>query len=149
VTPEDRDFLLRLHASARGDTLAVTGWSAEQQLAFSSMQLDAQTRDYAGRLGRHAHELILLDGRAAGRIWLVSRPEAIDLLDIALLPAFRARGIGTAIVSGVLAEADRAGAVVTIHVALGNPASRLYERLGFVALEGDQVYQRMQWPGRV
>ena len=53
-------------------------------------------------------------------------------MDIALLPEYRGRGIGTALLEELLVEADATGRRVTIHVERFNPARRLYERLGFV-----------------
>jgi ribosomal protein S18 acetylase RimI-like enzyme len=48
--------------------------------------------------------------------------------------------VGTALVQEVLEEARRAAKAVRIHVERGNPALRLYERLGFRLLEDRGVY---------
>jgi ribosomal protein S18 acetylase RimI-like enzyme len=67
------------------------------------------------------------------------------IVDIALLPEQRGKGIGTALLRDLLAEADGTGKRVTIHVERLNPALRLYERLGFrVAEEG--VYLFLERP---
>jgi GNAT superfamily N-acetyltransferase len=52
-------------------------------------------------------------------------------LTIALLPEFRGRGIGTQLLQHLLVRADERFARVSLSVTLGNPAARLYERLGF------------------
>ena len=70
-------------------------------------------------------------------------------IDIALLPAFRGRGIGSALITGLFAEADGALLPVRIHVEHANPAQRLYQRLGFAfAGEAGGVYRLMERPPR-
>ncbi len=69
----------------------------------------------------------------------------IRIVDIAIAPAFRGRGAGTAVLAGVIAEASATGKVVELHVETSNPALRLYRRLGFVQTEAMAPYLRMQW----
>ncbi len=45
---------------------------------------------------------------------------------------------------GFLAEADAAGATVTVHVERTNRARRLYERLGFAVAAEDPVYVTLE-----
>ena len=52
-------------------------------------------------------------------------------MDLALLRAFRGRGVGTTLLKQILAEGQRLGTSVTVHVEMFNPALRWYERLGF------------------
>jgi ribosomal protein S18 acetylase RimI-like enzyme len=48
----------------------------------------------------------------------------------------------------MLAEAERAGKPVRIHVEKLNPALRLYERLGFTRIADKGVYWFLEWvPG--
>ncbi len=71
--------------------------------------------------------------RVAGfcAFWLVV--DEIHINNVALRPAFRARGLGTALLTHVLAEARRLGARrATLEVRASNiGAQRLYQRLGF------------------
>jgi ribosomal protein S18 acetylase RimI-like enzyme len=69
----------------------------------------------------------------------------IRIIDIALLPEHLNRGIGTQLISELLAEAASAGLPVTIHVKSSNPARHLYERLGFQLAEDLGVYYLMNW----
>jgi ribosomal protein S18 acetylase RimI-like enzyme len=51
---------------------------------------------------------------------------------VEILPAFRGRGLGSAIVRDLLAEAHARSVPVTLQVLKENPRARgLYERLGF------------------
>jgi ribosomal protein S18 acetylase RimI-like enzyme len=56
------------------------------------------------------------------------------------MPEHRGRGIETALLRGLLAEADAAGKSVSIQVERVNPALRLYQRLGFAVAEDKGVY---------
>jgi predicted GNAT family acetyltransferase len=71
----------------------------------------------------------------------------IRVVDIAIWPGHRGRGIGTLLLTRVFAEGDAAGKPVSIHVEVFNPARRLYDRLGFVekGAHGD-VYLLMERP---
>jgi ribosomal protein S18 acetylase RimI-like enzyme len=84
--------------------------------------------------------VIVVDCEDAGRLY-VDRGEAEFLLvDIALLPAFRRRGVGGAALRAILAEADAAGVPTIVHVEHSNRARSLYERHGFQQVEDLGVY---------
>jgi ribosomal protein S18 acetylase RimI-like enzyme len=84
-------------------------------------------------------------GRPAGRLYVARWERELRLVDVALLPEHRGSGLGTALVSRVLAEAADAGKPVTIHVERMNPAQRLYRRLGFTLLEDKGMYLLLEW----
>jgi ribosomal protein S18 acetylase RimI-like enzyme len=64
-------------------------------------------------------------------------------VDVALLPALRGRGIGSALLEDLTDRADAAAATITLHVTHGNPAQRLYERFGFRTVEDHPFHTRM------
>jgi ribosomal protein S18 acetylase RimI-like enzyme len=104
------------------------------------MQFEAQHRHYRDNYTDTTYEVILVDGEPAGR-WYVGRWEdELRIVDIALLPEFRGRGIGGELIGGLLAEGDASGRRVTIHVERENPALSLYTRLGFAAKEENGPY---------
>lgn len=76
-----------------------------------------------------------MDGANAGRLYVHRSHGLLHIIDIALLPKMRGRGIGTRILNDLLTEAGAAGSSVRIYVENFNPARRLYERLGFRAIE--------------
>jgi len=65
------------------------------------------------------------------------------LVDIAILPEQRNRGVGTTFLRDLIAESESTGRPLKLQVAKGNPAARLYERLGFSRVSEDQVYLQM------
>ena len=142
--PEDREFLLAVYASTRADELAPVPWPDDQKAAFLKMQFEAQDAHYREHYEGATYEVIEVDGVPAGRLYVHRRPKEIRLVDIALLPPFRAAGIGTRLLAGLIMEAKRRGVPLTIHVEISNPARRLYERLGFAPVEEHGVYLLME-----
>lgn len=141
ATPEDQPFLLEIYASTRSDELKGLGWDDNQQQAFITMQFLARERTYP----RGDNRIILLNGRAIGRM-LVDRSHAeILLTDIALLTEYRNAGIGTHLIKDLMSEAASVGKPIKLHVLASSPAVRLYERLGFYRSGSDATYLEMKW----
>ena len=150
VTPEDYEEMVGVYASTRADELAqVTWWDDAQKLAFCRMQYDAQKSEYDARFPEAQYDVILLDGRTAGRLWVGRAGEEIRLLDIALLPWARGQGVGTELVRMLIEEARASGRRLRHMVFVMNEgARRLYERLGFVVFEEAGAYLHMEWVPR-
>ena len=150
ATAADDDFLQRVYAGTRADELALTGWDARQREDFVSSQYRAQAAHYQGHWPEAQRSVIVVRqggvAHDAGRLWLHQRADAIHLLDFALLAAFRGQGIGTRCLQSLMQQAGASGHALTIYVEAGNPARRLYDRLGFVPVGQLQgVHQHMAW----
>jgi ribosomal protein S18 acetylase RimI-like enzyme len=65
---------------------------------------------------------------------------------IQILPAHQGRGIGEAVLGALLADAARERVPVSLSVLHGNPARRLYERLGFRVVSETGTSANMIWP---
>ncbi|MCP4756937.1 MAG: GNAT family N-acetyltransferase [Proteobacteria bacterium] len=62
--------------------------------------------------------------------------------EIQILPEFQNRGIGCRLIENIQLQACDQGLPVVLSVLKGNPAKRLYEKLGFrVALEKERSYE--------
>jgi ribosomal protein S18 acetylase RimI-like enzyme len=109
------------------------------------MQFEAQHLHYHRSYSDATFEVVLADGVPAGRLYRHRMPEELRIVDIAVLPEFRGRGIGTALLREILDDGAREGLVVSIHVEHMNPAMSLYRRLGFVAAGESGPYVRMEW----
>lgn len=145
-TAEDLEFLFRVYASSREEEMALTGWTDQQKEEFLRMQFDLQHKQYMQNYKNASFEIILYCGVPAGRLYVDRRKDDIRIVDIALLTEFRRRGIGSEIMSGLAAEADRKKLSLSLHVEHNNPALGLYERMGFKK-EGDTgVYFFMERP---
>lgn len=145
ATDEDRELLFRVYASTREEELAMTDWSVDEKTRFVRMQFDAQDAYYREHYTGAQFFVIEVDGQPAGRLYLHHRPDEIRLMDIALLPEYRGRGVGGSLVRDLLAQAQAEGKGVGIHVEKHNPAMRLYERLGFRRKADRGVYDFLLW----
>lgn len=144
--PDDWDFLLALYASTREPELAQTGWPAEQVRAFLATQFEHQQRHFETHFPG-AHSLLLTrNDLPIGRLyWWESEDQSV-LVDVMLVPALRGQGLGTALLTTLLDRADARGLPVELHVAAGNPAHRLYRRLGFIPVADKGFHTQMRRP---
>ena len=84
-----------------------------QAVHYQAHWPDAQRSVIVARPGTVAQD--------AGRLWLDRRADTIQLLDIALLAAFRGQGIGTRCLQTLMQQADTGGRTLTVYV---GPATR-------------------------
>ena len=77
--------------------------------------------------------LAVVDEKIVGYVLFWLLPNEIDIHNVAVLSAFRRRGIGRLLLNQVIAEGMRLSYLrVTLEVRRSNiPAQRLYESLGF------------------
>lgn len=143
---EDRPFLVDLYAENRAAELAGVGWDPATLRVFLEQQYRAREAGWAATAPHHDDEVLFRGDRPVGRLVLDRRADGIAVVDIALVPAEQGHGTGTAVLAGVLTEADAAGVPVRLHVVAGNPARGLYERLGFRVTGCDDVYLAMERP---
>lgn len=146
--PDDLDFLFTLYASTRLREIAAFGWPEAQQQAFLRMQFTAQQRWYESAYEQAEHHIVEQDGVPVGRLMVHRQPVAVTLVDIALLPQHRGRGVGGDLIRQLIHECDQAKLPLRLQVAKGNPALRLYLRLGFAQTGEDQMYIQMEKPPR-
>jgi ribosomal protein S18 acetylase RimI-like enzyme len=144
-TDADIPFLTALYASTREDELAPVPWTDEQKQGFLAHQFQLQRHHYRTYFGDTAFDVIAQRGAPAGRLYLQVRKTQLHVIDLALMPDWRRRGIGTAILQAVYAAARAEGKAVGIMVEKFNPAMRLYRRLGFTDLADHGVYLEMEW----
>jgi ribosomal protein S18 acetylase RimI-like enzyme len=145
VVADDREFLLELYASTRREELDVVAWGEGQREAFLRMQFQVQDAEYR-RLSPHgSFDVVEVDGSPAGRLYVDRRPGEVRIIDIALVPELRGRGIGGALIAALQREAESAGSAVSLQVETHNRAARLYERLGFVPVADSGVHRHLEW----
>lgn len=153
VTPDDTDFLAAVYASTRMEELAVTDWTDAQKAGFCRMQFDAQDAHYRQHYPTAEFRVILEETAPSstaipipvGRLYVDRWKKEIRIMDIAILPAHRGKGIGTHLLTGLQQEAATAEKSLSIHVERLNPALRLYHRLGFQMIEDKGVYLLLEW----
>ncbi len=103
------------------------------------MQYRAQKAQYEFSYPEAENSIVVLGDQSIGVLRVDRKEAGTRLVEIALLSSQRRRGIGTALLRGLIAE----GRPVLLSVERANPARRLYERLGFVVMRDDGVYLEM------
>ena len=144
-TEDDIAFLMRLYASTREDELAPVPWPAEQKAAFLASQFAAQRHHYRTYIEGCAFDVLEHRGVPVGRLYLEARPTRLHIVDIALLPECRNKGLGGQILEALMAAGRATNRGVGIMVETFNPAMRLYRRLGFVDVGELGVHLEMEW----
>jgi len=145
-TEADVEFLAALYASTREEEMAlVTDWSDEQKKAFLRSQFDAQSDHYKKHYSAAEYWVIERDAAPIGRLYLHYQPKDLRIVDIALMPEYRRHGIGRAILTQLLADAQADRRNVSLHVEMNNPALRLYHDLGFNAVGEYGYYFLLEW----
>lgn len=148
ITDDDLPFLFAVYASTRAEELAVTGWPEEMKQQFLAQQFDAQHRHYQRHYPDAEWLVIERRGEPVGRLYVEEWESQMRIIDISLLPAARGGGAGSAILGDLMRDAAAKSKRVSIQVERTNPAMRLYHRLGFVTLEEQEVYHRLEWEPR-
>lgn len=141
---DERGFAAQVYATTRAHELAHLPLGPGVRDAFLAQQFAAQSAHYASSYADASTDVVLVDGRRAGRLIIHRDERRITVVDISLLPEFRGRGVGTTLLAAVLEEADAHGVPVTLHAEHRNPAVRLYERLGFAPVEDLGVHLRLE-----
>ena len=108
------------------------------------IQYAGQKQSYAAQFPGAGHEIILIDGQPAGRIWIYRSAAEHVLVDIALLPEYQNRGIGSALMKEAMAYAAKSGVELRCSVGVSNPGSlRFHQRLGFRIVSQDEVFYEL------
>ena len=138
----DYDFVWRVAATTMRDYVnAIWGWDEAWQ-----------EQRFRGNYSAAPWRVIVVDGQDAGATQYDRRPADGDLFlaNIYLLPEFQRRGIGSAIVKGLMAEAIAANLPFALTVLKSNPdAKRLYERLGLRVVDenAERYFMSTELPG--
>jgi ribosomal protein S18 acetylase RimI-like enzyme len=145
ITPGDAEVNYRIYYSTREEELRKSGWTEEEKEKFVRMQFELQQKQYTSCYRGAAFNLILLGDATAGRLFIHETACEIRIMDIAILPEYRNKGIGTAVLNGIISTAEQKNKRASIHVEIYNPARRLYERLGFTISELRGMYYFMEY----
>lgn len=142
----DEGFRFDLFCGSRppGEDLAALDAPLRERLM--RQQFRGQDTSYRANYPDARFEIVEHDGAPIGRIVTARTPDAVLIVDIALIAAFRRRGIGASLVNDVLDDARAAGLPVRLTVSANNaPALRFYLRLGFKPIESSAIGMRLEW----
>jgi ribosomal protein S18 acetylase RimI-like enzyme len=145
VTAEDVAFLIQVYKSSRGEDLRELGWDEARIDEFLEMQYEAQRAFEVKDYPQAIDEVILSAGERAGRLLVDSRENEIRCVDLALLPQFRNRGLGTLLLRRLQKEAAAANKPLRLQVIRYSRTIGLFERLGFVRTSESGTHFQMEW----
>lgn len=135
----DYDFLWWLHgATMRAYVEAIWGWDEA-----------AQRRLFQERFEPARIQILEHEGEAVGYISVERNEECLFLSAIEIAPQVQNRGIGTGLIRDLQSEAARRRIPLRLWVLQGNPARRLYERLGFTATGETETHITMSWQPQI
>lgn len=137
ATLADREFLFHLRIATMKEYV---------RQAFGDWNDAWQRKFFEQRFKPAGIEILEVDGCDVGALQLARRKREIWLTNIHVLPAWQNRGVGTAVLGEILAEADRRRLPVGLQVLRVNPARRLYERAGFRIAAQTATHFRMRRP---
>jgi ribosomal protein S18 acetylase RimI-like enzyme len=145
VTVQDRNFLFELFKAVRAGDFASLPLAPAQLNALMQIQFQGQTGGYTAEFPDADHEIVMLGDDPVGRLWVNRSGTAIVLVDISLVPSVQNRGLGTRLLSALIAESAEAGVPLRCSVAVSNPGSlRFHQRLGFTIVDQDEVYYQLE-----
>jgi ribosomal protein S18 acetylase RimI-like enzyme len=144
--PADEPFLRRLYHSVRRDEVAAAGLAPDFARTFLDDQFKLQSIHFDRAYGAGMRfSLVMCKGSAIGRLYLHETDASIHVVDISLLPEWRGRGIGAALLREVQEQAATSGKEVSLSVDKRNRAQLLYRRLGFVQAEDAGADLLLRW----
>jgi ribosomal protein S18 acetylase RimI-like enzyme len=143
-SPPDLDFQHALYASTRMAEMALIDWPAADKQAFLLQQSSAQLLHYRQHYPDAAFLVCEQAGKSIGRVYLSPVADELRLMDIALLPEHRGRGLGRILMAAVIEVARKDDMPVGLHVEPNNPAAAWYRRLGFEQVAEVGVYRFMR-----
>jgi ribosomal protein S18 acetylase RimI-like enzyme len=131
---EHYDFALHLYLlTMRPYVQELTVWDEQKQRAT-----------FAAQWKREEVRIMSVDGKDVGWLQVAELPAEIRLQKFFVSPEYQRSGIGSEILSNLLATWRSTGKKIVLRVLKNNPARRLYERLGFSVVAEEDVTFRMR-----
>jgi len=145
ATEDDRELLLALYKSSRGDDLRGLEWDEERIGEFLDMQYEAHQKFLINDHPNMQDQIVLSSGEPVGHLAIEQRTEEIRLVDVTLLPEHRQRGTGTLLIQELQTQAAAAQRPLRLQVIRFNRAVNLFERLGFRRTSETGTHFQMEW----
>ncbi len=142
----DADFLFTLFCSHTLAGLTALPVDDIARRALVRIQFTSQTMSYRAQFPQARFDIVEHEQVPIGRLIVDEDPAAACIVDFSLLPAWRACGLGTAILTRVLARVSARSQVVRCKVMWNNaPSLRMCRRLGFVQTGEDLPFLQLEW----
>jgi len=134
VKSERYDFSLHLYLLAmRPYMQELNVWDEQEQRS-----------NFAAQWKLEEVRIISVDGNDVGWLQVSELPAEIRLQKFFILPQYQRSGIGSEVLSKLLATWRPTGKKIVLRVLKNNPARRLYERFGFSVVAEAGIVFRMR-----
>ncbi|HYD94606.1 MAG TPA: GNAT family N-acetyltransferase [Noviherbaspirillum sp.] len=141
----DLEFMKRLYASTRDDLRRITADPVFIDTLIA-MQENMQAAGYRNSYPDAEYLILEYQGEAVGRIVINTDPNEMRLVDIALLPDARGKGLGKAVMHALQQSAAEKKLPLALSVHRNNSsARRFYLALGFQQVSNDGMTEQMAW----
>lgn len=145
AAPSDEAFFLALYRSTREDLLALLA-DPRYIDGLVAMQQQMQVAGYRSSYPDALFAVLELEGRPVGRLVTAAVAGAQRVVDIAVLPQARGRGVAGEALRRLQRRAGRDGRDLTLAVRKDNAgARRLYAALGFALEREDELVLQLRW----
>jgi ribosomal protein S18 acetylase RimI-like enzyme len=137
---QDESFIRKLILETIAGELGASIWPEPMRSHLLGVQYTGRRQSFRVTFPDAASYVIQAGGMDAGWAVVTEMPQEIFLVEIMVSPECRNRGIGSAVIRQLIAEAAARRKPVRLTVnAMNYGAIRLYERLGFRRMDGDEV----------
>lgn len=148
IEPEDAAFCLELFLASREREFAPLPEDIRSQLAMHQYEIYRAGLRSSYPNAEQCMVSISSDGTAnqpAGFIFIADFADHLRIIDLAVHPRFRNRGIGSLVLQTLMQRCGRSGKIMRGAVTPYNPARRLYARLGISELSSEHGYIQLEW----
>ncbi len=136
VTPEDTDFGRQVHHQAFRDVV-------ERQ--FGQWDEELQDRLFDEAWQRPGFQIVEFDGQPCGYYLEEDKSDEIIAGELAILPDFQGRGIGSTVLERLQDKAEASHLPIKLQVLKENEARKLYEKYGFRPYYQNDTHIMMEW----
>ena len=134
AAPADVPFLRWLFATSRSGSLESAQLSQEELTQLLDMQFEAQRRHYDQHYPEAGSWVLVEDGDPVGRLIESRQTDHLLLMDVAVAPSARRRGLATWMIEELARKARADGFPLRCQVDPNNEARAMYDRLGFTVI---------------
>lgn len=145
-TPQDEAFLFALFRDTALTDMALLPVDAATKDALVRMQFASQTQTYRAQFPNARFDIVEQHGTPIGRIVVDDDEPAGCIVDFALIPGSRSKGLGTAILATVMQHFVRLQRPARCKVLINNaPSLRMCQRVGFQQIEVIPPFLQLEW----
>jgi ribosomal protein S18 acetylase RimI-like enzyme len=98
---------------------------------------EAQQAEYARQYPDARHDIVLIDGAAAGQVHWAESDEDVHVIDVGVLPRYRRHGVASTVYARLVEHARGVGKPVRSMVTRTNAASLAFHRRAGFAVESE------------